>query len=244
MLGAPVQLYGGSGKWCRRRIFGPASEVPTRPTPEAIQKAERPCCIAQHRINVVLSRTTGRIGQMSDVSKGPGWWLASDGKWYPPESESRPPSVRSSAASRFTKGTWQNIIIGGLAVGALGLFLPWVSAGFVSANGLDSGDGKLYGLLLLATAFFVVMWRRRGARIFGYIALAGALLMAAVAVYDVIHISTSSHGPLGISVSPGIGLVFDAIAGVGIAIAIWKVLRWPVPSKEHAVVDPEQSTSE
>jgi CRP/FNR family transcriptional regulator, cyclic AMP receptor protein len=22
---------------------------------------------------------------MSDVSQGPGWWLASDGKWYPPE---------------------------------------------------------------------------------------------------------------------------------------------------------------
>ena len=24
--------------------------------------------------------------QMSDVSQGPGWWMASDGKWYPPES--------------------------------------------------------------------------------------------------------------------------------------------------------------
>jgi len=23
---------------------------------------------------------------MSDVSQGPGWWMASDGKWYPPES--------------------------------------------------------------------------------------------------------------------------------------------------------------
>ncbi len=23
---------------------------------------------------------------MSDVSRGPGWWMASDGKWYPPES--------------------------------------------------------------------------------------------------------------------------------------------------------------
>ncbi len=25
---------------------------------------------------------------MSDVSQGPGWWLASDNKWYPPESAS------------------------------------------------------------------------------------------------------------------------------------------------------------
>ena len=24
---------------------------------------------------------------MSDASQGPGWWLASDGKWYPPESK-------------------------------------------------------------------------------------------------------------------------------------------------------------
>ena len=23
---------------------------------------------------------------MSDVSQGPGWWLASDGRWYPPQS--------------------------------------------------------------------------------------------------------------------------------------------------------------
>jgi hypothetical protein len=22
---------------------------------------------------------------MSDTSQGPGWWLASDGRWYPPE---------------------------------------------------------------------------------------------------------------------------------------------------------------
>lgn len=28
---------------------------------------------------------------MSDVSQGPGWWLASDGKWYPPQSEPAPP---------------------------------------------------------------------------------------------------------------------------------------------------------
>jgi hypothetical protein len=24
---------------------------------------------------------------MSDVSHGPGWWVASDGKWYPPDPE-------------------------------------------------------------------------------------------------------------------------------------------------------------
>ena len=28
---------------------------------------------------------------MSDTSQGPGWWLASDGKWYPPEAAPPPP---------------------------------------------------------------------------------------------------------------------------------------------------------
>jgi hypothetical protein len=28
---------------------------------------------------------------MSDTSQGPGWWLASDGKWYPPELWTGPP---------------------------------------------------------------------------------------------------------------------------------------------------------
>jgi uncharacterized RDD family membrane protein YckC len=28
---------------------------------------------------------------MSEVSQGPGWWQASDGKWYPPQSQTPPP---------------------------------------------------------------------------------------------------------------------------------------------------------
>jgi Domain of unknown function (DUF4190) len=31
---------------------------------------------------------------MSDTSQGPGWWLASDGKWYPPELWTGPPATR------------------------------------------------------------------------------------------------------------------------------------------------------
>ena len=30
---------------------------------------------------------------MSDTSQGPGWWLASDGKWYPPELWTGPPQT-------------------------------------------------------------------------------------------------------------------------------------------------------
>jgi hypothetical protein len=30
---------------------------------------------------------------VSDVSQGPGWWQASDGKWYPPQPAATPPPV-------------------------------------------------------------------------------------------------------------------------------------------------------
>jgi hypothetical protein len=33
---------------------------------------------------------------MSDKSEGPGWWIASDGKWYPPELH---PSVRDTPST-------------------------------------------------------------------------------------------------------------------------------------------------
>ncbi len=35
---------------------------------------------------------------MSDTSEGPGWWLASDGKWYPPELWTGPPAQRPAGA--------------------------------------------------------------------------------------------------------------------------------------------------
>lgn len=38
---------------------------------------------------------------MSDTSQGPGWWLASDGKWYPPELWTGPPN----AGPAFPQGT-------------------------------------------------------------------------------------------------------------------------------------------
>jgi hypothetical protein len=39
---------------------------------------------------------------MSDTSQGPGWWLASDGKWYPPEAWTGP--SRQSDATTFSAG--------------------------------------------------------------------------------------------------------------------------------------------
>jgi hypothetical protein len=48
---------------------------------------------------------------MSDVSQGPGWWQASDGKWYPPESHPSgqvpPPPTSTAPSNPYGPGAWQ-----------------------------------------------------------------------------------------------------------------------------------------
>src|ERR1700677_5055919 len=106
---------------------------------------------------------------MSDASKGPGWWLASDGKWYPPHlhpSELAPPPPKSVPPSVPAPFESPAMVSGGIppytgwelleAILASGLifslFLPWysitihagsqlgtLSSGF---SALDSGIGS------------------------------------------------------------------------------------------------------
>ena len=46
-----------------------------------------------------LGARNGHGHGMSDTSQGPGWWLASDGKWYPPESWTGPPEAQGQASA-------------------------------------------------------------------------------------------------------------------------------------------------
>lgn len=73
---------------------------------------------------------------MSDQSQGPGWWIASDGKWYPPEllpsAPQSPPAPLIDAATqrraeptsappeRRRRGWRRCALFGGLGVVALG----------------------------------------------------------------------------------------------------------------------------
>jgi hypothetical protein len=53
---------------------------------------------------------------VSDESQGPGWWLASDGKWYPPElAPGAPPSSPGGPAAGYGApgGGWGNAAGGG-----------------------------------------------------------------------------------------------------------------------------------
>ena len=43
---------------------------------------------------------------VSDVSPGEGWWVASDGRWYPPPSDT-PPSLEPLSEARRADGAWQ-----------------------------------------------------------------------------------------------------------------------------------------
>ena len=107
---------------------------------------------------------------MSDTSQGPGWWVASDGKWYPPENHPdyiqgvaaapppsnhppQPSTTHLPPRSAPVAGTGVKIapmqwaMLGAGAVAILGVLTTWVtaSAGFLSLseNGISSGDGKL-----------------------------------------------------------------------------------------------------
>lgn len=119
---------------------------------------------------------------MSDFSKGPGWWQASDGKWYPPEQaappaaaapwSSAPPAVgyaQPYGTPAYQAPTTNGMAIAALVCGCLG-FVTCIS-GIVAivlghmarkqireSGGTQQGDGMaLAGLILgyLVTALLV-----------------------------------------------------------------------------------------
>jgi hypothetical protein len=65
---------------------------------------------------------------MSEISKGEGWWEASDGKWHPPE---RHPSHPPSAAPRTSRG---------VTVALWATVIGWVILGFLAALSAFSGE--------------------------------------------------------------------------------------------------------
>ena len=112
---------------------------------------------------------------MSDVSNGPGWWQASDGKWYPPEQQpnyeaaapppsptpSPSPTRPSSGQFKFEMNRWtqaERITAIASLVLLISLFLPWFTYKFTlvsySWSGL-SGHGYLWIVLILCLAILV-----------------------------------------------------------------------------------------
>ena len=186
---------------------------------------------------------------MSDTSRGPGWWLASDGKWYSPEQATpQAPSASASAGvsplqSQASPQAQQTTItinaamvtplvaIGAGILVALGSLLAWatVSAGIINASAAGTnGDGKItliFGVVaVVAIILFITMrsiWWIVGATVAFLVALG-------VSVYDTVNVSSTHVGNdvIQANVGVGIGLWLCLIASiVGVAISVYLFVK-------------------
>lgn len=75
---------------------------------------------------------------MSDVSQGPGWWLASDGKWYPPSASPGSVAPQPGPDTSFLPG---HPGAGSAASPSTGPGVPFTPAGPPSYGPLPAGSG-------------------------------------------------------------------------------------------------------
>lgn len=169
---------------------------------------------------------------MSDVSGGPGWWQASDQKWYPPELHPayRPPPPTTSAGPAASGPplsiSWSNTrwnLIGAAVASALvflGSFMTWATAsiGFLSVSKAGTtGDGRItlvLGIVAFVLAIVALRGGRRGISVAGGVV---ALLALVVTVIDTANLARLIGRSTLVSVSIGPGLV---LVLVGAAIAL------------------------
>ena len=185
---------------------------------------------------------------MSDTSQGPGWWVASDGKWYRPESHpdytppppahaapsGTTPSLTSPGATvgvvasdpvrspkRLSRTQW--VMLGALVLSVIGLLMTWASLAFASVTGINTGDGKFLGVVVLIAAG-ILAWRvLRLSRFSGIVLMIAWIAILGIAIAEIVHVTTTHASLLGssIDVSVGSGLYVNAIAAVvGLVAAV------------------------
>lgn len=62
---------------------------------------------------------------MSDGPQGPGWWQASDGRWYEPDLSQLPDPPLPEGQWRASKGISRDTLIAALVVGPFVLLAAW-----------------------------------------------------------------------------------------------------------------------
>jgi len=185
---------------------------------------------------------------MSDVSQGEGWWIASNGKWYPPERTPghappppppddlpAPPSSPSNAAvpggvppDLLRAGPWLIMAAAGLAV--LGSVLPWASVtsafGSIDVAGTN-GDGKITLFLALAVGA-LGLWLaftssdRSLSTVLCLLVVAGAAVTAAIAAADMRNVQDkidSVNSTQLATASVGVGLWITLLGAGGCGVA-------------------------
>lgn len=175
---------------------------------------------------------------MSDVSGGPGWWQASDGKWYPPEQQpnyeapAAPPSAgytpqsstpASSAGSSFSfdMKRWSQVeritSIASLVL-LISLFLPWFTVSFAFASGSVNGTyhGWMWIVFLISLAIVVHFVLKAGMSTLPYkLPLPEAqLLLYATGINAVLTVISFLLKPGGSGVGWGFGAFVGLIAAI------------------------------
>lgn len=164
----------------------------------------------------------GGRSEVSEQSQGPGWWLASDGRWYPPASPPPPPGA--ATAERSTK---EKVGIGAAGALLVGSFLPWASVGPFTVSGTD-GDGTI--TLVLAAIAGALLWGRKSVKI----VLALFVLSLLVTGYDLGNISNvAGEGDntfFEVEVEVGVGLLLAFLGALTGTVATGLRLRKPQPT--------------
>jgi hypothetical protein len=118
------------------------------------------CGVASHSEQPGDDMTDERRGPRDQQPEEPGWWLASDGKWYPPESaptqqqptapqtQQLPAGTLPSSGTRWFEQTWF-LIVALLFCFPVGLFLVWRKPWH---NGVKIAITAAFAALLIATA--------------------------------------------------------------------------------------------
>ena len=109
---------------------------------------------------------------MSDTSQGEGWWLASDGKWYPPTAAPAPaapppptyspPPYVPAASPTANEAIWSLILgIGSFLLCGIFMGIPAIILGNNAKKKIAASGGQVGGEGL-ATAGIVLGWIQVG----------------------------------------------------------------------------------
>jgi hypothetical protein len=175
-------------------------------------------------------------GAQGQEPPGPGWWLASDGNWYPPEARPSPPTSTQEqqppAINPPVDLAQRTKLLVAFTYVAIGLafvasFMPWASVLVFTVDGTQ-GDGKVTLVLSLIAAAFVLAWHVGSSKqpVWLVLALLTSLGIAGVYLYDLINVSRVAHAnadptaTFSIHVDVGSGLYLGALASSAAVVLI------------------------
>lgn len=98
---------------------------------------------------------------MSEVAHGEGWWQASDGNWYPPQSAAAPPPEGYVTGNRGPLGKRENIglqiLLAILTFGLYGIYWAYKSHEEIKAH-TGEGVGGVVGAVIYVLVGIVTLF--------------------------------------------------------------------------------------